>query len=313
MAANPLLNTTTDDYPGDVAASFAKTYYGTLLTGDQDWFLFNATPGAAYDIVIGWDSDTNATALPLRLSDSENGGNDLRPTMTDGFEVLTYTPRFGQFAVGFEAGGYTGPYVMYVVPDDHGRVLNATSDLDDGVGVDRFRVNGNEVAPTASSGVSESLGMHYEMILGEGNDVVVGSVVNDFINTTGGTDGINAGWGDDIVDGGLGSNFMTGGLGYDRFFVDGRGADGAATRSAWSTVTDFEDGLENVTLWGWQAGTSTYSVITGGAAGYEGATVHADLNADGVIDASLTLTGRSAAQVDVSFGSVGADGYMLIA
>jgi hypothetical protein len=126
-------------------------------------------------------------------------------------------------------------------------------------------------------------------------DVVTGTVANDFINPLGGDDAVDAGAGDDVVDGGTGSNFLTGGAGQDVFFLDGRGG-----TTTWSTITDWEFG-EELSLWGWRPGTSTLTWVTSaGAEGYKGVTAHADLNADGIIDASVTWSNRTGADLPAS-------------
>ena len=116
----------------------------------------------------------------------------------------------------------------------------------------------------------------------------------------------------DIIDGGLGSNFLTGGSGNDTFFSDGREAgNGAIT---WSTVTDFTDGTNSVNIWGYIDGTSTYQWYADqGAAGWTGATLHADLDGNGVIDTSMTFTGMSISEMSTPQGlEVGGNGYLLI-
>lgn len=181
-------------------------------------------------------------------------------------------------------------------------------------GGETFTVNGTAQTPGAASATSAALGMTYETVLGSGADVARGTSANDFINGAAGDDAIDCGAGNDIADGGLGSNFLTGGAGTDIFFVDGRGASGAGGVSVWSTVTDFTKGSEQVTLWGWQPGVSRIVLQDGaGAAGYTGATVHAYLDADGVADASLTLTGLSTAALSTTAGTVGGNDYLLIA
>ena len=97
-----------------------------------------------------------------------------------------------------------------------------------------------------------------------------------------------------MIDGGLGSNFLTGGTGIDTFFSDGRG--GGIT---WSTITDFEPG-EQLSLFGWRPDVSRRIMVeSDGAEGFKGATMHADLNADGVFDTSVTWSGLTLAQVPV--------------
>jgi Ca2+-binding RTX toxin-like protein len=138
-------------------------------------------------------------------------------------------------------------------------------------------------------------GLQRELLGSSANEVFIGTASNDFLNLLGGTDAANGGAGNDVIDGGLGSNFLTGGTGLDTFFSDGRG--GGIT---WSTITDFEAG-EQLSLFGWQPGVSRrVMVASDGAEGFKGATMHADLNADGVFDTSVTWSGLTLAQVPVA-------------
>ncbi len=147
--------------------------------------------------------------------------------------------------------------------------------------------------------------LQWQLIGCSDSEAIAGSSGNDFINTLGGMDAINAGAGDDVLDGGTGSNFLTGGAGQDIFFLDGRSGD-----PVWSTVTDLKAG-ELVTVWGWQPGHSTLTWANGkGAGGFEGATAHIDLNGDGRIDASVTLSGHAASSLSVMPGVVGDTGYL---
>ena len=135
---------------------------------------------------------------------------------------------------------------------------------------------------TAAGGVP----IHFQFIGDSTGEVVIGTDYNDFINVAGGVDAVNGGAGNDVIDGGIGSNFLTGGPGIDIFFSDGRG--GGTT---WSTITDWQAG-EQLSVWGWQPGVSRIVAwVQAGAAGYEGLTMHADLNGDGTVDTSVTFTG----------------------
>lgn len=141
-----------------------------------------------------------------------------------------------------------------------------------------------------------------------GNDrdeILGGSEDNDFLNLLGGNDAVNGAAGDDVLDGGAGSNFLTGGTGTDTFFVDARGK-----QTTWSTITDLETG-EWATLWGYAPFVSRLSwEEMGGAAGYQGATVHVDIDGNGSVDASMTFTGKTVGAMMVTTGTSGTDSYL---
>ena len=149
--------------------------------------------------------------------------------------------------------------------------------------------NGISVMPERYTGPATAAGgapIHFQFIGDSSGEVVIGTQYNDFINVAGGVDAVNAGAGNDVIDGGTESNFLTGGPGTDIFFSDGRG--GVTT---WSTITDWQAG-EQLSVWGWHPGTSRIVAwVQAGAAGYEGLTMHADLNGDGTVDTSVTFTG----------------------
>jgi hypothetical protein len=149
--------------------------------------------------------------------------------------------------------------------------------------------NGISVIPEYYTGPATAAGgapIRFQFIGDSTGEVVIGTTYNDFINVAGGVDAVNAGAGNDVIDGGTDSNFLTGGAGTDIFFSDGRG--GVTT---WSTITDWQAG-EQLSVWGWHPGTSKIIAwVQAGAAGYEGLTMHADLNGDGTIDTSVTFTG----------------------
>jgi Ca2+-binding RTX toxin-like protein len=149
--------------------------------------------------------------------------------------------------------------------------------------------NGISILPTRYTGPATAAGgepINFQYIGDGTNEVLIGTANNDFINVSGGVDALDAGAGNDVIDGGTASNFLTGGGGIDIFFSDGRG--GVTT---WSTITDWQAG-EQLSVWGWHPGTSKIIAwVQAGAAGYEGLTMHADLNGDGTIDTSVTFTG----------------------
>jgi uncharacterized delta-60 repeat protein len=149
--------------------------------------------------------------------------------------------------------------------------------------------NGISVMPERYSGPATAAGgalIHFQYIGDSSGEIIIGTPYNDFINSGAGDDAVDAKEGNDVIDGGTGSNFLTGGGGTDIFFSDGRG--GVTT---WSTITDWQAG-EQLSVWGWTPGTSKIIAwVQAGAAGYEGLTMHADLNGDGAIDTSVTFTG----------------------
>jgi Ca2+-binding RTX toxin-like protein len=134
--------------------------------------------------------------------------------------------------------------------------------------------------------------LKYQMIGSGLDEVAIGTSKNDFFNLLGGDDAANGGAGDDVLDGGTGSNFLSGGTGRDDFFLDGRGAN-----TTWATITDWEAG-ERLSVWGWRPGVSKVIwVDSAGAQGWTGATMHGDLDGNGVIDTSVTWTGLSQQQL----------------
>lgn len=169
-----------------------------------------------------------------------------------------------------------------------------------------FQKTGGSIKPDIYEGPVSYL--QYQLFGDGENDVVLGDTTNDFINLFGGDDAADGGEGDDVLDGGTGSNFLSGGQGDDTFFIDGRGQ-----TITWSTMTDFDG--DEVNIWGWLKGVSKLIATdeSGGATGYTGATYHYDLNNDGTIDTSITLTGLElVGAFNISEQEVNGQGYLLI-
>jgi Ca2+-binding RTX toxin-like protein len=136
------------------------------------------------------------------------------------------------------------------------------------------------------------LDLRYVFTGTDGSDLATGTEQNDFINLKDGNDAASAHGGDDIVDGGAGNNFLSGGAGRDTFFIDGRFG-----VPVWSCVTDWEPG-EQLAIWGWQQGVSTYSWgEAGGLPGYLGATFYGDLDGNGLVETAVTVAGRGVAEM----------------
>jgi Ca2+-binding RTX toxin-like protein len=140
--------------------------------------------------------------------------------------------------------------------------------------------------------VGPVIGLTYQVLGSAAAEVALGTGQNDFFNLLGGDDALDAGAGNDVLDGGTGSNFLSGGAGIDTFFLDGRGG-----TSTWSTITDWEAG-EQLSVFGWKPGVSKVLwVASDGAPGYKGVTMHGDLDGNGLIDTSVTWTGRTQADL----------------
>ena len=146
---------------------------------------------------------------------------------------------------------------------------------------------------------------------------VSAAVPNAFLKGGPGNDALAASGGSNVLDGNTGSNFLVGATGADggtdTFFVDGRGS-----QTTWSTAVNFHHG-DAVTLWGFDGASSTYQwAAQDGAAGYQGATIHAQTAGAGTgTNASLTFAGVGLADAQskfaISTGSVGGEHYMYVA
>ncbi len=139
---------------------------------------------------------------------------------------------------------------------------------------------------------------------------------NVFLKGGAGNDALQAAGGSNVLDGGGGSNFLVGATGVegskDTFFVDGR------TGTTWGSIVNFHSG-DAMTLFGFQAGQSAFSwTASDGAAGFTGATIHAELGGAGTgTNASVTFAGVSLADAQskftVSTGATGGAGYLYVA
>ena len=169
-----------------------------------------------------------------------------------------------------------------------------------------YTATGTSQAVAATDYAGPVLHLRYQYIGSAADEAIGGTPLADFINARAGTDAVSAGAGRDVIDGGLGSNFLTGGADRDIFFLDGR-----AGSNTWSTITDWEAG-EDLSLWGWQSGVSrAFWVANDGAPGWQGVTLHCDLNGDGTIETSVTWTGREQAQLPAfQEASVGGNGLL---
>ncbi len=211
----------------------------------------------------------------------------------------------GGYLITTDAGSYAINNVETIAFSAYrGRDFHTPEELLSEKTIPTVKVNGSDINPNAYQGPVSYL--DYEFIGESTDDIIVGSLSNDFFNLKDGDDAAEGGIGDDVLDGGAGSNFLTGGQGSDTFFLDGR--DGETT---WSTITDFNG--DEVNIWGWNDGVSKLlsSEDNAGADGFKGATLHYDLNNDGTIDTSITFSGLALSETPQSIARVIEDnGYL---
>ncbi len=145
-------------------------------------------------------------------------------------------------------------------------------------------------------------------------DVLIGAkVASVFIKGGAGEDALAVKAGSNVLDGCTGSNWLVGATGVDggtdTFFVDSRGEQGA-----WDTLLNFHTG-DMLTLWGFNSGAGSMVWSDDqGAAGYQGATLHADLGNGSGASVLVTFAGTStvAAQFATSTGIIGGLAYLAV-
>jgi Ca2+-binding RTX toxin-like protein len=278
----------------------------------------NASVATAFSFVL----DTTAPALPViggLAADSDTGlVGDATTTRTT--PTLTGTAEAGSVVTLYDSDGTTvlgtgtaGANAAWAVTStalslsDHSLTAWVTdvagnlSDVSASLVVNIAAFDLPVVYVTGSQGSSQVkvsfyegpvTYLKYEFLGSGGGEAVQATDDNDFVNLLGGDDAANGGAGDDVLDGGTGSNFLTGSAGRDVFFLDGRGGD-----TTWSTITDWTAG-EQLAVWGWRPGVSKASWVgQAGAEGYQGVTMHADLDGNGVIDTSVTWAGHTRADL----------------
>ena len=147
--------------------------------------------------------------------------------------------------------------------------------------------------------------------LNSDNVVLWAQSPNTYLVGGSGDDALTATSGTNVLDGRGGSNFLVGGTRTDTFFLDPRNQG-----TTWDTIVNFH-GSEMVTIWGYQAGVSKYTIEADkGAAGYTGATLRIDLNGTGDFNhTSLTFAGHSVDDVShftLSTGEASGQPYLMI-
>jgi|GEM_PF-1080152 len=136
--------------------------------------------------------------------------------------------------------------------------------------------NNSYKLPTAYSGPVGFL--QYQLFDNSDGAVITAPLgTNDFIylssTNTAANKATNGNGGQDVIAGGVGSSFIAGGTNHNStFFLDGR-----ASGVSWSTITDFNIGTDNLTIFGWNPNNSslnTTNPIINGAVGFTGLTLY---------------------------------------
>ena len=202
--------------------------------------------------------------------------------------------RTGDTTYGFNgnAGGFLDELARHMQAGG----LFAFTLIDDG-GADIFDYSGAtqdsrvDLTPGAASDIFGGKGnmvIYHDSVIehfagGAGDDDVTGNDVNNVLRGNAGNDTLDSGEGNDILIGGAGDDTLTGGAGADSFWF-------ARSDFGADTITDFEDGTEQINF-------------SGSGLSYTDLTI-SDSGADKLIDAGagnrITLTGLAGAVIDAA-------------
>ena len=202
--------------------------------------------------------------------------------------------RTGDTTYGFnsDAGGFLDELARHMQAGG----LFAFTLIDDG-GTDTFDYSGAtqdsrvDLTPDAASDIFGGKGnmvIYQDSVIehfagGVGDDDVSGNDADNVLRGNAGNDTLNGGKGDDNLIGGVGDDTLTGGAGADTFWF-------ARSDFGVDTITDFEDGAEQINF-------------SGSGLSYTNLTI-SDSGADKLIDAGagnrITLTGQAGAVIDAA-------------
>ncbi len=208
------------------------------------------------------------------------------------------------------------------VATDDSTVLNVEASSPAASGVEHFPLASTGTVFTSTVGGSRTVDqvetyagpVDYlqSQFIYDGSDplAIAAQTPNIFIKSVAGSAAVQLLSGQNVVDAGHGSNFLISGTGQDVFYLDDR-----QPAVTWDTIVNFHSG-DIVTLWGYQAGTSSYSWDSNaGAPGYTGSTMRVDLAGTGNTEASITFAGKTTmdtANYAVTTGSIDGNSYMTI-
>ena len=289
------------------------------LAGSDTGLVLDTTSPVVTSALVGNPVDANPGGAAYSQLLTGTGDPNARVTLSDNDQVIgtaqadatgAWTYDLDGFAAGMhalvasetDAAGNTGSaaVVSLTMPDTRFGMINVSTS------------NSNSFVGSDYTGPVSYLQAQYAYN-GPDNVVVGTKVPNVFIRSGAGEDALAAKAGSNVLDGGTGSNWLVGasgdGGGTDTFFVDSRG-----NQNTWDTLLNFHKG-DMLTLWGFNAGMG--SVIWSdnqGAAGYQGATLHADFGDGSGASVLVTFSGTPtvAAQFADSTGTSGGLAYLAV-
>lgn len=262
-----------------------------------DFITINLTAGNNYTFFSIGESQTSISIYDeqvylLNFFDGDDIGLFDEYPMDSIFQFIPAQTGTYYISISLEKLSPSESYIIFGAEDIF---ANERNDLaDGGVMPPSMSVSVNGIAQfvPATVYVGPVVGLQWQFLASDASEAVAASDGADFVNLLGGDDAADGRGGNDVLDGGLGSNFLTGGSGRDVFFLDGRGGN-----VTWATITDWEAD-EQLSLWGFRPGVSRMTwVEREGAPGFQGITLHVDLDGNQTIDASVTWAGRSREQL----------------
>lgn len=302
----PITGVGTMGYEADFAGGAVNvTGYPASAGGAQVTSQQNVSVVPGYTLLQGTALGAGSSGGPVWITDG-SGSPEIVGLVSSGsgmtgFDNLITNAEFDQIQ-------------SWVAQDDAQGTIPAAA----GTALSAFDTTTQQAIPAvgeAYSGPVSGLQNQYTNVTND-NVNVTANTDSWFIQTGAGNDAVAVHGGTNVLDGGTGSNFLVGATGadggMDTFFLDER-----QTTPTWDTVDNFHPG-DAVTLWGYVSGQSVMSwAADEGAAGYQGATIHAATAGAGTpVNGSVTFAGVSLAEAQsgftISSGTAGSLPYLSI-